>query len=989
MIPAVFTIPADRPFLDTLVAGLAARAGDDPLAVARHTILLPTRRAVRALRDAFLRTSGGRPLLLPRLVPVGDLDAEELALFADEAEGADADLNLPPAVPDLQRRLLLTRLVLAWGRAQESGPLMPGQAAPLAAELARFLDEVQAERRDFAGLAALAPEDYAEHWQQILRFLTILTEHWPKALAEIGCLDPAERRNRVLSAQIARWQRSPPQDPVIAAGITGGMPAVADLVAAVASLPQGMVVLPGLDRDGDAESWDEIALDPAHPQHLMARLLARLDLAPADVRVWETPGATASPPARRRVVTEALCPAAISHRWRDLQGIDAVALDGLLRLDCPGPQEEALAIALLLRQRLEHPGETAALVTPDRALARRVASELKRWNIEIDDSAGVPLNKTPPGVFLRLLLDAVAEGFAPLPLLALLKHPLSAAGSRPEGFRALTRRLEVAVLRGPRPAPGLAALGQTLDAKETILNGFLATLEAVFEPLVAALDADEITLPRLVAAHVAAAEALSASDEEAGAQRLWREPAGEAAAQFVSDLLQAAAEFPPLAGRDYPALFEALLAGPVVRPPYGRHPRLFIWGLLEARLQHADLVILGGLNEGIWPPETESDPWLSRPMRRAFGLAPPERRIGVAAHDFAQAMGAREVVLTRAARVEGAPTVPSRWLLRLDTVLRAVGLEGRLGAAREPLAWQALLDKPAERLLLSPPEPRPPVVARPRQLSVTEIETWMRDPYAIYARHVLRLKALDPLDADPGAAERGAFIHEALDMFAHTFPAALPADAEARLLECGRAAFGAALARPGVWAFWWPRFERMAQWLVAVEAERRPLLAALGSEIRGELMLDGPEGPFRLTGKADRIDRRRDGGLVIIDYKTGAVPASGDVKLGFSPQLPLEAAIAEAGGFAGIAAGAVVELAHWRLSGGDPPGEEKPVAKGDAELRQLVAEALKGLAELIARFDDERTPYRAWPRPEKAPRYSDYPHLARVKEWLLGAGVGE
>jgi ATP-dependent helicase/nuclease subunit B len=261
----------------------------------------------------------------------------------------------------------------------------------------------------------------------------------------------------------------------------------------------------------------------------------------------------------------------------------------------------------------------------------------------------------------------------------------------------------------------------------------------------------------------------------------------------------------------------------------------------------------------------------------------------------------------------------------------------------------------------------------------------MRDPYAIYARHVLRLRALDPIDADPGAAERGDYIHRALDRFVKAYPAALPADAEARLVECGRAAFGAALSRPGIWAFWWPRFLRIARWFVALERERRAGLAESRGELTGSLRIAARGGAFLLVGKADRIDRRRDGGLVIIDYKTGAVAKPAEVAGGFAPQLPLEAAIAAAGGFEHLATGAVAELAYWRLSGGETAGEVKPVAADPADVAALAESAAEGLAALIDRFDDPATPYRARPRPEWAPRFSDYAHLARVKEWMLAA----
>ncbi|HUB94838.1 MAG TPA: double-strand break repair protein AddB [Stellaceae bacterium] len=975
----LFTIPPEEPFLDALVAGLMATRGGDPATLARATILLPTRRAVRAAAEAFLRASGGRALLLPRLVPVGDLDAEELSLLGDEGDGGDA-LDIPPAVPDLARRLMLTKLVLGWGKAQATGPLTPGQAAPLAGELARFLDEIEAEGGSLEKLDRLAPAEFAEHWQKVLTFLDIVRIHWPEALAEIGAIDAADRRNRVLAAQAEEWRKNPPAHPVIAAGITGAVPAVADLLVTLAGLEQGIIVLPGLARDGDPATWVQILGDPAHPQHVMARLLQRLEVEPADVAEWPHRLGTGAPLGRRRLVFEALRPSQSSERWREAPAIGAADLAGLHRLDCAGPQEEALAIAHLLRQSLETEGDTAALITPDRDLARRVAAELKRWGIEIDDSAGVPLHRTPPGIFLRLVVEAAAERLAPVPLLALLKHPLAACGMAPAACRALARRLEVAVLRGPRPAPGLAGLQAALGGRRD-LQSFVAAIGAALAPMMAALAERGTALDCLVKAHLAAAEALSRSDAETGAARLWAEEAGEAAAHMASELIAAAADFPPLDGADYPALFEALLTGPVVRPPFGRHPRLFLWGLLEAQLQRADRMILGGLNEGVWPPETASDPWLSRPMRKEVGLPPPERRIGIAAHDFAQGLGARDVWLTRAERVEGAPTVASRWLLRLGAVLRAAGLPDTYKEAVEPLHWARLADD-SERVSVAAPAPRPPVAARPRRLSVTAIETWMRDPYSIYARHVLRLKALDPIDADPSYAGRGLAIHQALDDFLKAYPDALPADAAEVLGDCGRKAFGLMLERPGVRAFWWPRFERIAAWFLETERARRPALAAIAAEREGQLNFSAPAGPFLLTGRADRIDRLHTGGLAIVDYKTGTPPSAADLAGGFAPQLALEAAIAEAGGFAGIAAEAVVELAFWHLTGRSPAGVEKPIE----DLRWHVDAALLGLRALIARFDDERTPYLAVPRPERAPRYNDYAHLARIKEWSV---VGE
>jgi ATP-dependent helicase/nuclease subunit B len=1051
--PHIYTIAPDRPFLATLATGMLALAGGDPLALPRMTVLLPTRRAARALREAFLRLTAlgsdpGAPLLLPRLRPIGDLDDDEIALGLGIGDGSDdASLAVPPAIPELRRRLLLTRLVLRWSEVSGEGPLLPGQAAALAAALARLLDMAQSEEKSFAGLEHLVPDEYAAHWQKVLQFLRILPNAWPDILAAEGALDAAERRNRLLRRQAAQWRASPPAGPVIAAGLMGGLPALVDLLSAVAWLDEGAVILPGFDRASDDATLEIVADEATHPQHLMARLLQSLDIMPEDVRDWPSGAAPPSlhlepspviagqlhlprqlpPPRWRRagvgvmlprssgaitpsqpspiegegsdaialpvkgegaglqrrlfLAAEALRPATMTDMWRDLLPEPEDALAGLARYDCASPQDEAVTAALLLRRSLETPGMTAALVTPDRELARRVAAELRRLHIDTDDSAGVPLARTPPGVFLRLVLDLADSALAPVPLLAALKHPLAAGGLAPEAFRDAARQLEQAI-RGPRPAPGFAGLRAALKGKRD-LGAFIDRLERCLARLAELIDADSVPLADLVTAHVGAAERLAATDASTGVARLWHEAAGEAAARFCHELIAAAGDFPPLPGRHYPALFEALAGEVVVRPAYGRHPRLAIWGLVEARLQQADLVVLGGLNEGTWPGPAAYDPWMSRQMRRDFGIAVPERAIGIAAHDFAHALGAPNVALTRATRRDGVPTVPSRWLLRLDTVLRAVGLDGKLVPDPEIAAAASLPDQP-----LRTPSPLclpcPPLTARPRQLPVTQIETWIRDPYAIYARHILNLRALDELDVDPGRADLGIAVHHALAKFIARHPRELPLFAEDELLAIGRDAFGPVLSRPGVWAFWWPRFERVARWFVAEERARRSgEIVESASERNGRLVLWAAGGPFTITAIADRIDRRTDGGLALIDYKTGALPSKAEINNAVAVQLPLEAAIARDGSFGWLdkgetISGCVGSLEHWRLPGGDPAGERKAVVDGDP--MPLVEHVLDQVRRLIDRFDDPATPYPPVPEPRWRPRFSDYADLERLDE---------
>jgi ATP-dependent helicase/nuclease subunit B len=927
--------------------------------------------------------------------PLGDLDEDELLLSAEEGPGWD-QADLPPALAPLRRQLLLTRLILAWARIQEGADhaAREDQAARLAAELARLLDQVETEGLDFGRLEGLAPERYAAHWQKTLDFLTVLTRDWPVVQAAEGAIGPAQRRRRLLELQVEAWRASPPAHPVIAAGSTGSIPASAALIATVADLPQGEVVLPGLDSLADEPTWDAIEAEPAHPQHGLALLLDRLGIAREAVRVWPWAEPVPAAEARSEVLNLALRPAAAPGGLMPApKGLEAPSLDaalaGLRRIDCAAPGEEALVIALHLREALEQPGRTAALVTPDRALARRVTAELRRWDVEVDDSAGVPLGDTPPGGFLRLTAQMAAGGLAPIDLLATLKHPLAAGGLVPGAFRARVRELEIAVLRGARPAPGfdglLTALGEAPESAD--LRRWVEDLAALAAPLAAALDAPEAGLAAVVGAHVDFVEGLAAGRDEAGAARLWAGEAGEAAASFMAELREAAVEGPGLGGERYPALLSALMAARVVRPRYGRHPRLAILGPLEARLQHFDLLVLGGLNEGTWPAEVDPGPWFSRPMRADFGLPAAERRIGLSAHDFVQACAAPEVVLTRSTRVGGTPTVPSRWLLRIDALLEALGHGNALQRDEARwLGWAERLDRPDEIRPAPPPAPRPPLDARPRKLSVTQVETWMRDPYALYARHVLGLLPLEPLDADPGAAERGTLVHRALEAYLRAYPEAPPPDPEAALLALGGRIFADLRTRPGLWAFWWPRFRRIAGWFVTADAQRRAGSRQAWPEVRGTLLLEASAGPFRLTATADRIDLRAGGGLAILDYKTGAPPAPRELELGFAPQLPLEAAIAEGGGFPDVPSGPVTELAFWRLSGGEPAGKEQ-VARADPSV--LALDAREGLARLVAHFDDPATAYPSIPRPEWAPRFRDYAHLAREKEWSAGTAGGE
>ena len=1037
----VLTVPAGTPFLpclaEAILAGRLPGTRDrppKPLELPRMTLLLPTRRACKAMQEAFLTASGGRALLLPRIRPIGGADEDEsliLGLGDDITTSADA-LEVPPAIDAVERHLALTSLVMRWhqarrlatassdatGLTRDQLPLAqtPAEASGLARGLARLMDQVETEGADLTQLVELAPAEFAEQWSQTLDFLKILADAWPAVLAARGQISPAERRNRLLTLEAERLAREPPAHPFIVAGVTGSIPATARLMQVVAGLPHGAVVLSGLDQSLADDAWAAIYPgSPSHPQFRLAGLLARLGLERKNV----TDIAADRQRDRFAFVGEALRPAATTAAWHSigerLPGARAgAALAGIERLDAASPEEEAEAVALILRRAAEDGTAAAALISPDRTLARRVTTRLESWGITVDDSAGRPLAKTAPGVLLDLTVACLATDWAPATVLALLKHPLTRLGLPIAEIRRGARMLELRTLRRPHLGSGLdgvrAMLGlgdDTGDADAALghhaaISGMaardlelaatvLGRLQAAFAPLFILAATGTHSVHDLACAHIAAAEALAA-DEAGNHDALWSETSGETASLYFTRLLQAGAGPLRLSLADYPDFHRSLIANETARQPRTSHPRLAILGPFEARLLHFDIAILGGLNDGVWPEVSDPDPWLNRPMLAALGLPQPETRIGDSAHDFVQLLGAEKVYLTRAAKLDGAPTVPSRWLLRFEALLGGLGLRDALkGNTAEPwLGWAQNQKALPEYRPRPASAPRPPLHARPRKLSVTRIEHWMANPYAIFARDILRLEPMPTLGGPPEASVRGQIIHGALHRFAAEHPAALPADSAAELLAFAEAGLARLAAHPRVAAFWRPRFARFAAWFAQSEPARRIGVVRTVSEVRGSVPLEAPGGPFLLTARADRIDALESGGLVITDYKTGRPPGNARVAGGTAPQLPLEAAIASAGGFEGVAAGGVFGLRFIAAGGGEPPGAEQPVDCED--IAKLAADTLAGLKRLVALFDDPATPYAALRRANFASsyRYDDYAHLARIAEWsLLAEAVGD
>ena len=948
--PRVFTISATTPFLPTLaqalldgvlIPGFAPR--NDPLLLAGATIYLPTRRATRAFGDALLRALGKEATLLPRIVPLGEVDEDALA-FADVAGLPERPSPLSTAA----RQLALARLIREYALLKErhgepSIATTLSAALQLADELARLFDDMTIAGLPFDALDKpdFIPATLDKHWQNSLIFLKYVRPAWDEYLAANGLADPVAWRDVLLGREVERLAAD--GGPVVAAGSTGTIPAVAELIAVIARRSNGAAVLPGLDQALDDESFGllgggkrderEVEPSPGHPQFGMRRLLARIGIERGDVTRLGGP-----PSERETLLSEVFRPAATSERWRE-RGADfdrcaTRALEGFAVMEAADPREEALALALALRETLSVPDGSAALVTPDRSLARRVAAELRRWAIDVDNSGGVALSDSDAGRLARLALSVAADGFAPVPLIALLRNPLAQFGVSVRAADAI----EIAALRGPRPAPGAAGLDRAIaDARRLASAGELhrrdprmklthrdwdlaaklaERVTAALTPLLDLPQTQPVSFAELIAAHRAVLLNM-------GVDFAKREPADlRALAQAFDRFADAATQAPSLTLRDYADAFANLLAGePPVRPPFNA-ARIRILGPLEARLLDDRHVLLGGLNEGTWPPETRSDAWLNRPMRTALGLDLPERRIGLAAHDFAQAVGAREVIVSRARKENGVEMVASRFLQQLEAVAPATAWEAACKRGQRYIDLAHMLERatpvpPAER-----PAPKPPADARPTRLSVTEIETLIRDPYSIYARHVLNLDPLEEIDADAGAAERGTILHEAFAEFARATPDGLSIDALEKLIAAGRKAFAAIEDYPELRAIWWPRFVRAAQWFIGHEIEHRKETTRVIAETSGKISFEAGGRPFTLSARADRIDLRKDGAVAIADYKSGQPPSPSQILSGLAPQLPLEAAIVRDGGFDDVPKGtSIAEIAVIRVSGGQPPGE--------------------------------------------------------------------
>ncbi len=964
--PRVLTIPVHRNFADALANGLIATHGRDPLGLARGMILLPNNRAVRAITDAFVRRAEPG-LLMPRLVAIGDVGSDAMGVALDPAGGE----AVPAAIDPLVRRMIMARTVQQV-RAETGARVDAAEALRLATELASTLDTLLAEDIPANALQKLdIAADLSLHWQKSLDLIAILLDRWPDELLRRGRVDLVTRRNILLRRQAQAWRKAPPPGFVVAAGITTSAIAVAELLRCVARLPNGMVVLPGVDLASPAEEWDAIGDRNIenHPQHHLRLLLDRMDVARSDVARWRWGDGKARQAVRARAVSNAFAPAFATSKWNTLSSSQR-KLPGVRLAEFATPADEAQGIAIALREALETPARTAALITPDRMLAERVVAHLKRWGINADDSGGRPLNVTPPGTLILAVADVAITRFSPVALLSLLKHPLVMSGEGRLDWLKGVRSLDLA-LRGPRPAPGLAGLDAYLAGGDERVRGLRATAGTWWRdvaPLFQKLEA-AFAVPRPAAADLL--QAMRTVIAATTGDTAWSGPAGKAAAKLFADFSASAVDGP--SDFDVDALIpmlQQLLGEIAVRPPQGGHPRIAIWGLLEARLQSADLLICGGLNEGVWPTSATPDPWLAPKVRIELGLGGLDRRVGLAAHDLATALGGREVLLTRAKRDTRSPTISSRFVLRLAAMLGGIVRDDRI------VALVQAIDAPGgPARLATRPAPSPIAVIRPRVISVTDVDRLKADPFAFYAKAMLRLSSLDAVDAEPTAAWRGNMVHDIFDKWFRD-DALDPDKLSARVT----ALFADPGMHPVTRAMWQPRLVEAIEWIAEqVEADRFAGRDVLESEIKGSIEIAG----VTLKGIADRIDRS-ERGLAIVDYKTGAPPSTKAVELGFSMQLGLLGLIAERGGFDGVS-GTPTTFEYWSLAKNKTDGFGMRTSPVKAKSTTLTAEnfvetAAHRFTEAAELWLTGNEPFKAKLHPEYAP-YGDFDHLMRLQEW--------
>ncbi|WP_404400674.1 double-strand break repair protein AddB [Pelagibacterium halotolerans] len=1015
----IYSIGPHAAFLPTLAKALIGGTlipdwpREGPFWLSDITILLPTRRARNALAEALTAQMGDNPLLLPNLKALGGEDpSAEPFLPPYEAEA------LPPPVGRMKRRLMLAQLVEKWLATQTrpvfSGPGLggytgapnPAEVLALADSLGTLIDDFTIAQKSTTALGEIEDTQLAAQWQANLDFVHVILSAWPDILSEDGEIDAAARTNALLARQAQGVAALYGDKPVIVAGSTGSIPATADLMTAIAGLPRGAIVLPGVDTGMDMRQYETLLEDKAnphgHPHYGLARLLRRLGVPPSGVTELAEPD-----PPRTRFLRTALALADDTASWATALSEDeiATATGGIATIVARTPEEEARAIALAVRDGLDT-GRSVAVISPDQTLARRIGAELARFDVTLDDAAGTPLIQSRAGQLVRQIVTLVCGQISPVDLIALLRNRHVTLGIGRGAVAAATEWLDFGILRGQRPAPGIAGLRKgiaanlagemshpalKLDAeKAETTSALLDVLEAALDPLTTLCAGSAFSAADFAKALAETLKRLRAIPEGEPVPPLEGE---DALARWIETTAALGPFGPRYSARGLDLALGQLMAGESVRPKQAPATDAVIYGRLEARLMRADLMILAGLNEGIWPEIADPGPWMSRGMRMAAGLEPPEKLHGLAAHDFLMAAGAPDIILTRAERSGTSPSTPSRLLQRIEAL---AGEEITNEMITRGAVWTDAaaridaIDAPSRAA--TRPMPRPEANVRPRSLSVTEAETLLRSPYDLYAKYVLGLRSVDPLGADPDAAERGTIIHDIFGDYIKAGHDPTAHNAHATLMTIARARFAGLEAIPERRDIWLRRFSHAAEQFLTFERNRAGRVAQRHAEIGGEAEFQINGETFKLRGRADRIDVMTSGKLEFIDFKTGSIPAKAEMKDYLAPQLPLEAVMALHGGFGEALRADADALSYIKIANGPEAFKEEPFAlPKDTDLSQAIEESFARFSrhvDALLMRDTRPMTARVLPKPNQ--RYKGaYEHLARTGEWTLIDGDGE
>jgi ATP-dependent helicase/nuclease subunit B len=910
------------------------------MAAREYLIILPNQRlvddAAKALATKAQRL-GREAVILPDIVSLNGLgDALGRSTLLTELGLPEA---LLPIIPHSRRIQELTRLV------QDSlhATALPfAQAFRMASDLASLIDAWAWYELDFNRLQAIAPSHLASHWQQHLNALELISALWPKRLASLGMIEAATHTVQVVQHIVKHYPNSPHH--FVLAGVVHPAPLLHTLAKTIAAHPKGLWVLAGYERSVTQPP-------PHHPAYLQQRMLAHTGIAAADVPDMVAHDSV-TPTSKARQDSIAAHLHDDDKVWAALPTTTlAEGLNNVSLVACPTLEDEARCIALKIRDTVEHPTKTIAVVTPHRGLTQRIRLMLSQWGIVPNTSDGSGLEQSLVGRFLRLLVAVAQDPCDAITLLGLLKHPLCALGGDAAQTRAYAQHLETRLFRHKLAPYTLEIIDFHSRDYPTQWHGLKTILTLSHAQ----------TLRRIL-------ERLQTIATETSAGKAWHEADGQAAHQALQDW-QAHTYDQALSLDDVAVLLGDWLQQVSLHTGHGQHPRVFLWGWLESQLQRPDVLIMASLTDGVLPPKPAPSLWLNAAMHNVLGLPSPEAEQGFAAHIYRHNLHAAEVMLTYAQRDGDSPQLPSVWLQRWQAL-----------CAVQKYPWHSEWRERAARFYTqshSPrPEPLPKPASRPHRLSATNLELLVKNPYGYYAKEILGLHKAKEIARAFEAADYGSLVHGLLCDFVRAYPDTIDDSAAAWLFAQAKQRLTTLADSPDITTFRLAQLEAVLQHYLQQERRHRQHYQPWQQEEKAEW--DYPLSDSRLTfvAKVDRMDiHRATQAAHIIDYKTGNAPSKSAVNQHFIAwQLTLAGMMVQAGAF-GNASHDVDTLHYW-------PIKLNSTATTITVDDDFWANAQACLDAIVCHYWQSDTPYLVWPHPDIKATYDDYAHLARRDEWV-------